>query len=554
MDKQAAPQPIIPDFSDQLFPEEKEENSQPLDSKPNEEDKKEELPKLESKSIEMVNIDAVKDIILSKVETIRKNYKFAMDYSLCVINILKYFNELLCERLFTSLHESKYLIKFFKDLSSVYQSFSDQIKKQVSHLKEQSDVPKIMEDSLKQMVENTQNALCSTYQGLSTSLKQRLITDGLISQMDNFYSQLENIKKEIQKHITKIENRRKKLEKLYKTKYETLFEDLIPSDTTKALSPEQQRIFMLEDISDFIVVELELHSKINKLCDKTKTFLTDLKVLAANMNELFVKYSKILRDALIIYIQECKKLYTNEMSTVFKQAETYCEGLSKPDIDQSFQIQKIFALPAENANINKLLQEYLKILIEVDVKKEKTALLTEQKFEIQVYTNVESFYEFLINVNPDGNIIIEYNDLLSAQFKIQRDPGVFQSWKSSIIFFTKQNHAIVYDEPVGYKTFVTSFDLSRVQYKNKPEKKNPNLFEVIPQKTKGKINIKRSSVFDANTKEGLLDIMERFIEYKKWFAQPFEQREVPVKEEQQEKAESGAKQSKLLSFFKKKDK
>ena len=553
MDKQAAPQPIIPDFSDQLFPEEKEENLQPLDSNPNEEQKREEVPMPEPKPIEKVNIDAVKDTILSKVEIIRKNYNFAMNYSLCVINILKYFNELLCERLFTSLHESKHLIKIFKDLSSLYQSFSDQIKKQVSHLKEQSDVPKIMDDSLKQMVENTQNTLCNNFQGLSNSLKQRLITDGLISQMDNFYSQLENIKKEIQKHITKIENRRKKLEKLYKTKYETLFEDLIPSDTTKALSPEQQRIFMLEDISDFIIIEIELHSKINKMCDKTKTFLTDLKVLATNMNELFVKYTKILRDALIIYIQECKKLYTKETTSVFQQAEIYCEGLSKPDIDQSFQIQKIFTLPVENTNINKLLQEYLKILIELDVKKEKADLLTEHKFEIQAYTNVESFYEFLINVNPDGNVIIEYNNLLLAQFKIQRDPGVFQSWKHSIMFFTKQNHVIVYDEPVGYKTFVSSFDLSKVQYKNKPEKKNPNLFEVIPQKTKGKINLGRSCVYDANTKEGLLDIMERFIEYKKWFTQPFEQREVPVKDEQQEKGESSAKK-KVLSFFKKKDK
>ena len=47
--------------------------------------------------------------------------------------------------------------------------------------------------------------------------------------------------------------------------------------------------------------------------------------------------------------------------------------------------------------------------------------------------------------------------------------------------------------------------------------------------------------------------MERFIEYKKWFVQPFEQREIPMKEEQQEKEEISTKK-KVLNFFKKKDK
>ena len=103
------------------------------------------------------------------------------------------------------------------------------------------------------------------YLSLSNALKERILGEGLITTMESCYTKLENIKKEIMKRITKIENRRKKLEKLYKSKYEILFDELITFNNT-----DQNGLAMYEDISDFIVIDLELGAKVNR-CIKRQT-------------------------------------------------------------------------------------------------------------------------------------------------------------------------------------------------------------------------------------------------------------------------------------------
>jgi hypothetical protein len=323
---------------------------------------------------------------------------------------------------------------------------------------------------------------------------------------------LENIKKEIMKRITKIENRRKKLEKLYKSKYEILFDELITFNNT-----DQNGLAMYEDISDFIVIDLELGAKVNKMYQKTNAFLMDLKDLAKNMNVLFIKYSTTLRNALMIYVQECKKIYTNEMSNVFEQAEIYCEGMSKPEIDQSFQIHKIFALPEDIEIINEHLKTYqhlLKCLKRTNNNNDSNSsyLNNESNFEIQSYSNVEEVYEMLIKVNPKGDIIMNWDMLITDTFKVKRDPGMFKGWKDAVLYITKQNHIVVYDEPISYKTFVVSLDISKVVCKAKADKKNANLIEITQSKGK-KINFGKY-VYDAISKENLNNIMERINEGK----------------------------------------
>ena len=492
-----------------------------------------------------VNSNNVKDIMLSKLNEVRNNYNFAMNYSLGIINILKYFNGLLCDRVFTSLYESKNYVKFFKELNSVYNSIAEQMQKQTSYVKDQSAMPKIMDDCLKQMIENTQTALYNKYLSLSNALKERILGEGLITTMESCYTKLENIKKEIMKRISKVENRRKKLEKLYKSKYEVLFEELVTSETNKNISSDQRGLAMFEDISDFIVIDLELGAKVNKMYQKTNAFLMDLKDLAKNMNLLFIKYSTSLRNALMIYVQECKKIYTNEMSNVFEQAEIYCEGMSKPEIDQSFQIHKIFALPEDIEIINEHLKAYqhlLKCLKRSGDKNNNSYLTNESNFEIQSYSNVEEFYELLIKINPKGDIVMNCDMLINDTFKVKRDPGMFKGWKDAVLFLSKQNHIIVYDEPISYKTFVVSLDISKVVCKAKSDKKNANLIEITQSKGK-KINF-GGYVYDAISKENLNNIMDRINESKKRLEQGGGAKEIAGSE----------KKNKVLNLFKKKEK
>ena len=69
---------------------------------------------------------------------------------------------------------------------------------------------------------------------------------------------------------------------------------------------------------------------------------------------LVIEYSKLIREALMIYIQESKKMYNTEITKNFTQVEQYYETMSKPGADQSFKIDKIF----HNAEIQKQMTDF----------------------------------------------------------------------------------------------------------------------------------------------------------------------------------------------------
>ena len=115
-------------------------------------------------------VKSPEDIIKAKVSKIRSNYNFAISYSNGIIAILKLFNNLLFEKVFNSLNENKNTLNFFKDISAFYMSFSDQIKKSNKIYSSQQQGPKIIDDGLKPMLENTQLTLCKNFFDLSSYL------------------------------------------------------------------------------------------------------------------------------------------------------------------------------------------------------------------------------------------------------------------------------------------------------------------------------------------------------------------------------------------------
>ena len=70
------------------------------------------------------------------------------------------------------------------------------------------------------------------------------------------------MKKEVYKKIEKLERRRKKIEKLYKSKYESLFNDLCPLG-------QKAKSFNIEETADFVLIELDISKATNKLYIKT---------------------------------------------------------------------------------------------------------------------------------------------------------------------------------------------------------------------------------------------------------------------------------------------
>ena len=94
--------------------------------------------------------------------------------------------------------------------------------------------------------------------------------------------------------------------------------------------------------------------------------------------------------------------------------------------------------------------------------------------------------------------------------EIKRDPGIFYKWKQALLVFTKQHHVILFDNIEGYKIddIVKIFEMGKISFRRKEDKKKGLLFEIIAD-IKGKImNFKGEYLFDALTIENLNQISE----------------------------------------------
>ena len=83
------------------------------------------------------------------------------------------------------------------------------------------------------MIESTQNALVRNFLDISNNVKIKIMAKGTMGRVDEICTAIENIRREIYKKIDKLERRRKKLEKLYKSKYEASFNEWCPIGNSK---------------------------------------------------------------------------------------------------------------------------------------------------------------------------------------------------------------------------------------------------------------------------------------------------------------------------------
>ena len=223
----------------------------------NEEEKKEEknaAPALSiSKTLNQLSMSVIRkdqeDLIKDKIIKLRRNYNFSMSYSLGILNILKLFNNCLFDKVTNTLNENKSILNLFKEISGFYQSFSEQVRKSNKTLSTLGQTPKIFDDGLKNMIESTQNALVRNFLDISNNVKIKIMAKGTMGRVDEICTAIENIRREIYKKIDKLERRRKKLEKLYKSKYEASFNEWCPIGQ---IPSGKAKYFNLEETPDFV--------------------------------------------------------------------------------------------------------------------------------------------------------------------------------------------------------------------------------------------------------------------------------------------------------------
>ena len=449
-------------------------------------------------------------IIKSKIKEIRTNYNFYNQYHDIIFKIIKSLEDLTYEKITNSVQDSLNYLSFFKNCSELYSKFAEQIKNSNKIITSTTQKPKMNDNFLNDVMQDTQNIFYQNLSKFSTGLKQNIIAKGPLSKLIEKTNKIEVIKKTNLRKFIEIVEKRKKFYKKYKA-YQNLLNSFLPEENINNNNNINNNAIVnqipgLVDSPDFVCVIKELSEAINKLILDNNLFVIETKDALLSINNLFVDINNLVKESILIYIQESKIFFGTDVNKKFEEIENYFKKLEEEQKDNIFKLDKIFSEQKDKDNIFNLLQQYFELLNNSE-KVKKELISDKNTFSIEQYPNIINFFEWLISISPQPTDI-SIDELIDKKMEVKRDPGIFSRWKKEVMVFTKQHHVILFDKPNAYfvANLMKIFELDKISYRKTQDSKKPFLFEIIAN-TKGKImNYKGSFLFDALSNENLDEI------------------------------------------------
>ena len=443
------------------------------------------------------------EIIKSKIKDLREKYYFASNYYDIMHQILKYFQDLAYEKITNSINEYFNYFSFFKNSSELYSKFAEQINVSNSSIMSSLKVPKMNDNFLLGVMQKTQNLLFQNLSQISNGLKQNIISKGPLSKLQEKVNKIEQIKKANLNKFKDIDEVKKKLSKRFH-KYDKLFDSYLPENNlnnNNANNRNRSPMPSLVDTPDFIDIIQNLLELINKLILDINLFIIDTKDCFYKLNQIFVEMNNLLRDAVLIYIQESKKVFNIDVTKNFEEIENYYKKLDKSDQDKMFKINQIFHNNQNREHMLDLLQRYYVLLCNSG--RVKNELLSDRNtFSIYKYPNTLLFFEWLISVSPQL-INITNEELILKKVRVKRDPGLFHGWREVVMVFTRQKHLLLYDVQEKMENYVKIFELDKTSFRKKIDNKRPFMFELVANR-KGKLmDFKGIYLFDGLNEQNI---------------------------------------------------
>ena len=186
----------------------------------------------------------------------------------------------------TYLKDIKPYFAYFKNLVTIFETFSENLKnlghsiKHSSTEDEYSNMNELMnvEFDLNKSVEKLNLIYADIFSIISTNLKENVLNKPLYNKVETVEPKFWENAKNMEKLVSKLEHRREKLINKYKKEYEQLF---IYYKNKK--QKEDKELFNdLVCMKDFLFIEYELISYCNKAFVKIRKFLKDIEILLNN--------------------------------------------------------------------------------------------------------------------------------------------------------------------------------------------------------------------------------------------------------------------------------
>ena len=355
----------------------------------------------------------------------------------------------------TYLKDIKPYFAYFKNLVTIFETFSDNLKtlghsiKHSSTEDENTNMSELMnvEFDLNKSVEKLNLIYADIFSIITNNLKENVLNKPLYNKVEAVEPKFWENERNMEKLTSKLEHRRDKLMNKYKKEYEQLF--CYYKDRKQKESPE-----LFNDLvcmKDFLFIEYDLVSYCNKAFIKIRKFLKDIEVLLNDSTNLFCDYLEALKTMIKIYYDENRFIINpNILSTsMISNLDKLIEQDIRKNIEKKLSIKNIIEFAKETKlrnEMNHLLLNYRDILIQSQILKGKNKIIDEiTNFNLHNFKRTSQFFSFLDDLVPP---IIKFNFSNYIQLKttIKRDAGIIKKWKNTLLTVTYQGHILLLDE------------------------------------------------------------------------------------------------------------
>ena len=393
----------------------------------------------------------------------------------------------------TYLKDVKPYFAYFKNLVTIFETFSDNLKnlghsiKHSSTEDEYSNMSELMnvEFDLNKSVEKLNLIYADIFSIISNNLKENVLNKPLCDKVETVEPKFWENEKKIEKLVSKLEHRRDKLINKYKKDYEQLF--IYYKDKKQKQAPE-----LFNDLvcmKDFLFIEYELVSYCNKAFIKVRKFLKDIEICFNESTNLFCDYLEALKTMIKIYYDENRFIINPNIlsSNMISNLDKLIGQDIRKNIEKKLSIKNIIEFSKDSKlrnEMNHLLLNYRDILIQSQLLKDKNNITDEiTNFNLHNFKRTRHFFSFLTDLVPKTRKF-NFENAIQLKLIIKRDAGLIKKWRNTLLIVTYQGHILLLEEtlPVGNTEKIKE---SVNKEENEKEKENENKINI---KQEEKIN------------------------------------------------------------------
>ncbi len=325
-----------------------------------------------------------------------KIYSFTYNYTNSLIYLFRMLNQPLNSKIsYCYLFEIKPLLKYFKEIASVYSALTNEMKKLKNEKEIENDESLLIGNDSYNIVHKTNEVFDNNFKTISSEIKTNILSNLNFSKIDTVNSKFETNNKKMEALINELDHKKQEYEKLYCKNYENQFN----SFRTQIKSPDILTI--IQDFDDYILIEQNLISASNQMFIDTNHFLNEYQVYYKNSKELLNEYIELLRGSMEIYHNQLSSLFNMNLYNTYGNIDKFKDGSTKLSIDEKLSVK---ILLEKNKAINTLqdfnlmLSQYRENFLRYPDFFNHENLNDENNFKIEKYFSEEEFWNFLASL------------------------------------------------------------------------------------------------------------------------------------------------------------